>query len=298
MAEALVAAIQTLSRQTSCASCGKPGTALKRCPVCKQAWYCGAECQNAAWKQHRKTCAPPLSLDDVWEKMRAAGASDDWREVLKWEGRMEELMAGQSDHYRSHWSDERCNAILLQFEIAHSSLRRSTGSTDHTFSLITLEGRRVELLGKMQRFRDQGELMCSLASNLRDAGRQQEAGGWCQKARDVGAAHGFFSVECRACLGLGQLAMGEGRQEEGLDLLRNSLVASPLSDHEENYWERPVLKALIEALFMAAALDEVEPLISRYREAPLAGSARDGRLSDEELLGLVFRARLHEVPCI
>ena len=45
-----------------------------------------------------------------------------------------------------------------------------------------------------------------------------------QRARDVGAAHGFFSVECRSCLGLGQIAVNDGRAEEGLDLLRNALA--------------------------------------------------------------------------
>ena len=123
------------------------------------------------------------------------------------------------------------HAILLHFELAHSSLHHSTGSTDRTFELITLVGRRVELLSKMQRFRDQGQLMCSFASGLRLPAR---IAGWFQKARDVGAAHGFFSVECGACLGLKWLAVDEGRQEEGLELVRNSLAASPLCDLREN----------------------------------------------------------------
>ena len=44
------------------------------------------------------------------------------------------------------------------------------------------------------------------------------------RARDVGAVHGFFSVECRSCQGLGRIATDEGRVEEGLDLLRNALA--------------------------------------------------------------------------
>ena len=45
----------------SCSHCGKQREALKRCSRCKQDSYCGAECQNAAWKGHRKSC---VSLDD------------------------------------------------------------------------------------------------------------------------------------------------------------------------------------------------------------------------------------------
>ena len=46
--------------------------------------------------------------------------------------------------------------------------------------------------------------ICALADSLRAAGKRQEASLYYQKARKIGEAHGFFSVECRACLGLGR----------------------------------------------------------------------------------------------
>jgi hypothetical protein len=117
----------------------------------------------------------------------------------------------------------------------------------------------IDLLGKRQRFRDQGEEMCSLAANLSEAGKQQEAFLCYQKARKVGEAHGFFSVECMACLGLGEEKMVEGCNEEGLDLLRNALAASRLSENEGySTCEIPVLQSLINALFLTEAIDEVE----------------------------------------
>ena len=88
-------AIRTVSLQVICAHCGKQGTELKRCSICKHVWYCGAACQNAAWKRHKKTCAPPLSTNDVRDKVLAASPSRDWVEVLQWEVRMEEIMDGQ-----------------------------------------------------------------------------------------------------------------------------------------------------------------------------------------------------------
>ena len=48
-----------------------------------------------------------------------------------------------------------------------------------------------------------------------------------RQARDVGAAHGFFSLECRACLQLGQLEVDAERYEEGIALLRNALAGTP-----------------------------------------------------------------------
>jgi len=281
-------AIRTVSLQVICAHCGKQGTELKRCSICKHVWYCGAACQNAAWRRHKKTCAPPLSTDDVRAKVLALRAPSEWREVLKWEGRMDEMMDGQHDAVRKD--------ILRAFHNSHSLERLSTGSPHIRHSLISLGEQRVDLLGKMQRFRDQGEMMCALAGNLIDVGKRKEAAEYYQKARKVAEAHGFFSVECTACLGLGEQAVEDGRNEEGLDLMRNALAAVPLSEHEgTDPSEIPVLDSLIGALFKTHALDEVEPLVMRYREAAKAYSARRGGAGFEEMNSLLFSARLHEV---
>ena len=44
----------------TCANCckkeGEGGTNLKRCMACKYTYYCGAECQKANWKKHKKSC--------------------------------------------------------------------------------------------------------------------------------------------------------------------------------------------------------------------------------------------------
>jgi hypothetical protein len=55
-----------------CFHCGTQRAVLERCSSCKQTSYCGKGCQTAAWKVHKKTCAPPLSLEDVVEKLTAA----------------------------------------------------------------------------------------------------------------------------------------------------------------------------------------------------------------------------------
>jgi len=256
-------ALRTLELKGSCAHCGKPGRAMKRCSICKNVWYCGTECQKAGWKRHKKACAPPLSTEDVRARVVAASVADDWREVLKWEGRMDELMAAQRD--------ATCELILQRFMAAHHQGTLSTasgtlphGSPHHSLSTIRLAEQLIDRLGKRQRFRDQGEEMCALAINLRAAGRGQEASLYFQKARKVGEAHGFFSVECRACLGLGQEKMEEGCNEEGLDLLRNALAASRLSENTGfRTYELPVLRSLIEALYLTEAIDEVERTLNR-----------------------------------
>ena len=271
---------------SSCSHCGKQRAALKRCSRCKQASYCGAECQNAAWKGHKISC---VTLDDVIARFKAAKVRKDWREVLKWEGRMEEMMERQTD--------AGCSAILAVFADAHREELSSKGGTDHAHSLVRLETRRVEVLGKMQRFRDQGEVLFNVADQLRDLDRGQEAETYLQRARKIAEAHGFFSVECRSCLGLGSLAVVEGREEEGVDLLRNALACVPLCEADDTLMELNVLFNLIDVLFYTHAFDEAEPLVARYREAAKAESEEQGRLDMSELWSLYMSARLHEVLC-
>jgi tetratricopeptide (TPR) repeat protein len=232
-----------------------------------------------------------VTLEEVRNRVHAAEQGDDWRGVLKWEGRLEQLLEGRSDA-------ARCD-VLSDFRWAHAAAWAATGSTDHALVAVRLEDRRIELLGNMERFRDQGEAMCDAADVRRylvRAGKVQEAAAYYQRARDVGAAHGFFSVECKACLGLGRVAMNEGRHEEGVDLLRNALAASSLrEDEDDTYMELEVLAELTHALFRTHEIDEVEPLVLRYREAAEAQSQKDGRVCFCELQSLYTSARLLEV---
>ena len=205
---------------------------------------------------------------------------------------MEELVA--------HQSDDVCSEILTVFSGAHYLGFIATGSKDHARSCVGLMDRRIPLLGKLQRFRDQGEAMCSLSSILFSLGRNSESAAWCQRARDVGTAHGLFSLESTACVGLGGSAMEEGRPEEGLELLRNGLVAAELNELDDPKYELNALKSLIVALFSTNLIDEVDPLVLRYREAAKASSEKEGGGSSvfPEFNSLLCSARLHEVLCL
>ena len=230
-----------------------------------------------------------MTIEEVRKRVRAALRGENWRGVLKWEGRLEQLLLeGRSDAIR--------DCFLNTFKWAHEVASKSTGSTHHAFAVVRLQDRRIEILGNMERFRNQGEVMCEAAGYLVDAGKRQEAHAYFQRARDVGAAHGFFSVECQACRGLGGLAMLEGCRKEGVDLLQNALVASSLrEDEDDTGMELTVLAQLTKALFQTHAIDEVEPLVLRFREAAEAESQKVGRVCYWELESLYVSARLLEV---
>jgi len=270
----------------SCSQCGKQCASLKRCSRCRQVSYCGAECQKSGWKGHKKSCA---TLEEAVEKVNAAGVANDWGEVLKWEGRMDEMMEGHPDVIR--------DAIIKTFVQAHKVFYKRTCSTEHALSVAGLEARRSEVLGKMQRFRDQGEALCRVADHFHVAGKNKDAEVYFQRGRKVAEAHGFFNLECMSCLGLGKLAMQEERNEEGADLLRNALAAVPLCEHDVGTHEINVLHALTGALFATRAIDEVEPLVPRYREAAKAESQGRGVVCLDEFTSLLTSARLHEVLC-
>ena len=91
--------------------------------------------------------------------------------------------------------------------------------------------------------------------------------------------------------------MREGRDEEGMALLRNALAALPLVEHDLGpALEILILKTLIDSLFKATdAVDQLEPLILRFQEAAKETSASQGRLCVAEFLSLIYTARLHEV---
>jgi hypothetical protein len=204
---------------------------------------------------------------------------------------MEELLA------RCSSDDYKCSKIMYCFSQARARGFAATGSEDHARSCVILEERRIPLIGKLQRFWDQGKTMCELSDILRSLGRKSEAVTWYQRGRDVGAAHGFFSLESTACEGLGWAAMEEHRHEEGLALLRNALVAAELNELDDPKYELEALTPLIMALFKTNAIDEVGPLLRRYRAATKAQSERV-RFCCEEFYSILFSALLHEVLCL
>jgi len=226
--------------------------------------------------------------------------------VLKWEGRMEELMLGAPP--------QKQESILMIFSGAHHGGLGSTGSTHHAVSVVKLEERRVELLGLMERFRDQGDCLCNLANSVLFQGKASEAFKYYQRARTIAEAHGFFSVECKSCQGLGRLAMREGRHDEAVQLFQNALAATPLCENDDGdaiLQELKVLNMLTDALFMTGSVDEVEPLVERYRAAfkPVGreeslrafelhtfkpGMRGQASLPAFELHSLYASARLHE----
>jgi len=89
--------------------------------------------------------------------------------------------------------------------------------------------------------------------------------------------------------------MRDGRHEEGVSLLRNALAAARLNETDDPKFEVEALGVLISALFETRAIDAVEELVPRFREAAETQAEKAGGFDFDQLRGFFLAARLHEV---
>ena len=167
-----------------CAHCGKKPSQPKQCSVCKKVCYCGAECQKAAWKKHKKSCRQELDLMQVWAKVEhACNVSRDYSEVVSWDCKMEALITNARD-------DESRMSILTAFTWAHLK-------TQNYAKAAKGFERQVDFLGAFKLFRDQGSAMCQAGDMLKIGGDLVGARKWAARALRLAREHGFFETECK-----------------------------------------------------------------------------------------------------
>ena len=82
--------------------------------------------------------------------MASAAEVRDHAEVLKWEERMDDLMVMKTADTRDY--------ILKAYVNAHTSQLTARNWVDHALAIARISERRIEILGNLQRFRDQGEV--------------------------------------------------------------------------------------------------------------------------------------------
>jgi len=159
--------------------------------------------------------------------------------------------------------------------------------------------RRADMLGSLRRLRDQGECMGWVANALDDAGDVAGARKWTCRARSLGEAHGFFSVEAAACHRLAKMDLDDGKIEEGMEMLRHTLKVTEFVEEDSPQFKRcevAVLLDVMEALFdhYPAERAELDTMLARYEAAAKALSLRSGTLCSFEFLMHDFRAKLYK----
>jgi hypothetical protein len=193
--------------------------------------------------------APPLSA--VVQMVATAKDARNWPEVLRFESRLEEM-------------------LLTAFESRHPELISSFATAHlvqgHYVEAASLFQRRVQLLGKLERFRDQGADMCQVGECFLRLNNANSADAWYQKVRKLGEKLPCFELECTASLGLGRVEFYmRGRLQEAEKLLRHALTVVGFVEGKSESIERDIKVALAKVLMQTGCDEEAGPLIQRLR---------------------------------
>jgi len=177
--------------------------------------------------------------------------------LLRWESRLEELLT----------LDDSTN---LQMIDAFACANLGQGHFGQAASLCQ---RLVQLLGKMERFSEQGADMCRVGDCFIRLNDAKSAERWYQKARMLGEKHGCYESEGRASLGLGRVEFMRGRMQEAEELLRHALSVLDFVEGKDETLERDINVELAKLLMQTDRYEEAGPLIQRLRELAERASA-------------------------
>jgi len=191
--------------------------------------------------------------------VNTATASRDWPGVLRWESRLEELLLTMDDARQSY--------LIYKFAFANFTQGLLAKAT-------SLFQRRVQVLGKLERFREQGAGMCQVGECFLLLNDAKGAETWYQNARKLGEKHGCYESEGRACLGLGRVELYmRGRLQEAEELLRHALSVLDFVDGKDETFERDIKGELSNVLMQTGHYEEAGPLSQRLRELAERASA-------------------------
>ena len=220
---------------------------------------------------------PPPPLKQVEESVKAAVAAGDWLGVLEWEGRIEELVEHESQ--KGMTMKYFVNAHLMRWV----DFKEDAVGKEHGREYVILEERRIDLLEKQRQF--PSKRSCPFRSGHQSAPHKRSCcrkiKGFLQRARDIGATHGFLDVESEACQNLGQRAVREGRDEEAVELFRHAYSVATYDPEKDNSVFLCLLEYFTMILIGTHALEEAAPLVQRYREAAQTEARRMGHASFE-----------------
>jgi hypothetical protein len=198
--------------------------------------------------------------------------------MLRWESRLEELLLSLDKTKHPE--------LILGFAVAN--YRQGLFA-----KAATLLQRVVQVLGKLERFSDQGGNMCKVGECFLILDDAKGAETWYQKARTLGEKHGCCGSEGRASLGLGRVEIYmRGRMQEGEELLRHALSVLDFVEGKNENLEREITQELAKVLLHTDRYKEAEPLVLIQRLCELAEEAGAHPLDRVEALELAVELQV------
>ena len=219
----------------------------------------------------------PRNLMEIMERLPEAIHASDWRAVLAWESRLEDVLAAVTALKQI--------SLLRDFAWANS-----LGGKKARAALLS--ERQAQLQGKLERFSDQGMTWCTIGGYCTCLQDLEGAGRWFQKARELGAQHGLMGVECEACLGLGRVQQKKGRTHEAGELFRHACTVLDFVDVSQcEVLESHVARSLLETDGFEAAGPLIQKLRARGEAVVDLSRPHCGR-GVESMLALAFTVHL------
>ena len=216
-----------------------------------------------------------MSLDAIRWRVCDAACRDKFDEVLRWKGRIEELVKGQ---------DQKIIYVLLK------SFALGFERTEKFDKARLLWERCAESCGASKRFSEQVQALTAVAECYVQEDDFKKAAVWLENARDVSKEHGFVSMESKSCSRLADFFLVAGRISDGVEQHRRAFrvakrVGKNDASHDRASLEQRALRGLVEALCQRDGhLEEAEALFTRLREG--GDNTADCRLWNHYLRGI------------
>jgi tetratricopeptide (TPR) repeat protein len=281
-----------MSVDVICSHCKKRLITFKRCSICKTNCYCDKKCQKLDWADHKIDCK---SIEDVCNIVVGAYVAGDQDEIMTWKHRFADIVAYTVVHTKTLTFD--AHGILLDIVgKGYESIPTCTVLELQAIQLKLSEvlSLKADLVGQYERYRDQGEIMCRAGIHMLFSGDVEKSKDLFRKARRVAESHGFYTVECLACRGLGDCYTSTGDHEEALPFFQNALAAAPLAEHHEKKLEMALTQSVATSLYTIHRYAEAAEFMPRLKELTREHSEVCGSFQSIEFDAFLLRIKLYE----
>jgi hypothetical protein len=215
----------------------------RMCSECKTTFYCCRDCQVVDWSRHKKKCKAIVrarnenlltyrrlvsapTTDDVYLRVRDAAERRDWREVTRWNGRVEALCKDKHP----------VQAIRILHWFAFSNKQRFLilGEADTLVNMRLIGDVRRTVFQSVGLLNEEAFVLIEVANHMLMVKDYVQADKLFRSAGKIAEANGFFNVEIAACLGMGQVNLARNQNREYVTHFNIVHQALPFSEQNRS----------------------------------------------------------------
>jgi hypothetical protein len=210
----------------------------------------------------------------------------DWRKTLSLEGEMIEILVG------AQFDNDSKQKLLHCFIDANHAAAAETRHTVYSMSLIKMYDQLMTCMEDIQHFHDKGTYLYRVGCIFLRLGDNEEAERRFNGVRKLGEAHGFFTMECLACIGLGRISRLQGQTEMEIMFYNNAIAACSLliSCDNDLLYKCETLRHGTESL-MDTDIDMAQRMFNSIKVETSQWSTN--RLTKMKMIFMIYEARFY-----